>query len=400
MTDQILIVDDEADLLGAYAEMLREAGYAVETAGSGARAMELFDRSPFDAVLTDIQMPGCDGVQLLQWVRERDLDVPVLIMTGNPRVETAVQALEYGALRYLLKPVRQAALIEAVAGAVRLYRMACLKREALTYLGAHDKLLGDRAGLEAAFSRALGGLWMAYQPIVRAADGSLFSHEALVRTVEQTLREPSTLLDAAERLGRVHDLGRAVRAKVAGSMAAGGGRDVFVNLHALDLTDEALFAGDSPLASKAKSVVLEITERASLDRITDLRQRVGSLRAMGYRIAIDDLGAGYAGLTTLAAVEPEIVKLDMALVRGVDHDPVKRRLIRSMTALCKELPSLVVAEGVETSSERDVLVELGCDLLQGFLFGKPGEMLHRVADARAVGSRGSGPGRHATLVAS
>jgi len=71
-------------------------------------------------------------------------------------------------------------------------------------------------------------------------------------------------------------------------------------------------------------------------------------------------------------LEPDIVKLDMALVRGIDSRPVQRKLVRSMTAVCKEMGMLVVAEGIETPAERDVLIELGCDLLQGFLFARPG----------------------------
>ena len=90
------------------------------------------------------------------------------------------------------------------------------------------------------------------------------------------------------------------------------------------------------------------------------------------RIAIDDLGAGYAGLTSYTALEPDIVKLDMSLVRDVDRDRKKEAVVRSMTSLCKDLGMLVVAEGVETVGERDALVEIGCDLLQGYLLAKPG----------------------------
>jgi EAL domain-containing protein (putative c-di-GMP-specific phosphodiesterase class I) len=94
---------------------------------------------------------------------------------------------------------------------------------------------------------------------------------------------------------------------------------------------------------------------------------------MGFRIAIDDLGAGYAGLTSFATLEPEFVKLDMSLVRDVDRNPTKEKLIRSMTSLCKDLGMMVVAEGVETLAEREVLERLGCDLLQGYLLAKPGK---------------------------
>jgi EAL domain-containing protein (putative c-di-GMP-specific phosphodiesterase class I) len=99
---------------------------------------------------------------------------------------------------------------------------------------------------------------------------------------------------------------------------------------------------------------------------------VAELRALGFRIAIDDLGAGYAGLTSFAVLEPEIVKLDMSLVRDVHKHPTKQKLIRSMTALCKDMGMTVVAEGIENVEERDAVIDLGCDLLQGYLFAKPG----------------------------
>ena len=105
-----------------------------------------------------------------------------------------------------------------------------------------------------------------------------------------------------------------------------------------------------------------------------MRSRIRALKDMGFRIAIDDLGAGYAGLTSFAVLEPHVVKLDMSLVRGVDREPLKRRLIGSMTRVCKESGILVVAEGVETTAEHDAVVELGCDLVQGFLIGRPGEL--------------------------
>ena len=96
-------------------------------------------------------------------------------------------------------------------------------------------------------------------------------------------------------------------------------------------------------------------------------------------VAVDDLGAGYAGLASFAQLEPEIVKLDISLVRGVHSSLVKRRLVSSMVTLCQELGSLVVAEGIETEAERDVLVDLGCDLLQGFRFARPGPALPRAS---------------------
>jgi EAL domain-containing protein (putative c-di-GMP-specific phosphodiesterase class I) len=136
--------------------------------------------------------------------------------------------------------------------------------------------------------------------------------------------------------------------------------------------DDGLLSPKSPLSQHAHRVVLEVTERVSLDQVKDVRAKLADLRRMGFRLAIDDLGAGYAGLTSFATLEPEFVKLDMSLVRDVHRNHTKETLVRSMTSACRDLGMLVVAEGVETLEERDLLVSLGCDLLQGYLLGKPG----------------------------
>ena len=108
-----------------------------------------------------------------------------------------------GALHYLVKPVGRPDLVSAVARAARLRKLAAVKREALRYLGRTDALMGDRAGLEAVFGRALDSLFMAYQPIVRTRDGSVFAWEALLRTREPGVSGPIAFLELAEKLGRV-----------------------------------------------------------------------------------------------------------------------------------------------------------------------------------------------------
>jgi EAL domain-containing protein (putative c-di-GMP-specific phosphodiesterase class I) len=285
-----------------------------------------------------------------------------------------LRAIEYGALRYIAKPFTPAELVGAVSEAVRLRRLADAKRDALELLGQEAKLVGDRAGLEATFARALASLWMAYQPIVSLSDRRIVGYEALLRSGEPALPHPGAVLEAAERLGRVHTLGRIVRERVAETIAQTNDESVFfVNLHSHDLLDDSLVNRDSPLSGEASRIVLEITERASLEGLSDLRARITSLRNMGFRLAIDDLGAGYAGLTSFATIQPEIVKIDMSLVRGIDTNPVKRKIVDKLTALSHDLGIIVVAEGIETVEERDVLASIGCDLLQGYLFAKPGK---------------------------
>jgi EAL domain-containing protein (putative c-di-GMP-specific phosphodiesterase class I) len=284
-----------------------------------------------------------------------------------------VQAMEYGALRYLIKPVEAKYLEEVVARATRLHQMAKIKREALELFRLEGKHLGDRAGLEVRFANAIKTLWLAFQPIVSWADKSVIAFEALVRNEEPTLRAPPDLFEAAERLGRLRELGRIIRDRVAQTLLEVPVEgEIFVNVHALELDDDSLYALSSPLSAVAKRVVLEITERAPLEKVKDVNGRVAQLRAMGYRIAVDDLGAGYAGLTSFAQLEPEVVKVDMSLIRGLDQSPTKQKLLRSIVGLCRDLEIKMIAEGIETIEERDTLVRLGGDLCQGYLFARPG----------------------------
>ncbi len=365
----VLLVDDDPQVLRAYGRILRAAGFAVTPAADGREARTALDGHDFDLVLSDIALPGADGIEVLRMARSRDPDLPVVLMTAGGDLGSAVRAVEHGALRYLLKPVEPAVLGETAANAVRLRRVAAVKRRAF-------ELYGNAAGPEpervASFERALSTLRMVYQPIVRWSERSAFAYEALVRNDEPSLCRPDALFSAAESLGRVFDVGRAIRRLVAATIEETGAPCTFVNLHPRDLEDEDLLSPSAPLSRVAPRVVLEVTERASLQEVRDVRGRLDALRALGFRLAVDDLGAGYAGLTAFAQLQPEVVKLDMSLVRGVDVEPTKRKLVESMTRLCGELGMLVVAEGVETRAERDALVAAGCDLLQGYLFARPG----------------------------
>ena len=270
-----------------------------------------------------------------------------------------------------MKPVDPAVLLQAVEQAVDVrHSVRALMPD--TRPGFTPPSSRVRAELAGRFEVALERLWMAFQPIVLWSEKRVHAYEALVRTDEPSLGRPDHFFSAAEQLHRVQELGRTIRAAVARSAAhAPDGSLIFVNLHASDLTDDELYSPSSPLAPFAERIVFEITERASLERLKDIQERIAQLRSAGYRIAVDDLGAGYAALSSLASLQPEVVKLDMSLVRGVDQEPIKQRLVASLQTLGAPLGITVVAEGVETQAERDTLVNIGCNLFQGYLFAKP-----------------------------
>ncbi len=355
---QVLLVEDDPIVQHAYTKVLRSGGFTLETACDGEEALEKVRTGGFDAVVSDINMPRLSGIEFLRRLRELALEVPVVLVTGGPAIETAVRAVEYGAFRYLTKPVDIEALLDTVTRAAR--------------AGAERRRRFPAAVDGAVLDDAVSRLWMAFQPIVGWSARSVFGYEALVRSDAAALPGAGAILAAVERSGRLRELGRVIRARVAA--AAPGTPDgalLFVNLHASDLADDALYDRAAPLSAHAHRVVLEITERAALEGVDALADRLAGLRRLGYRIAVDDLGAGYSGLASFAAVQPEIVKIDRSLVRAIERNPFQQRIVRSVAELGRELGACVVCEGIEVPAERDALVALGCDLFQGYLFARP-----------------------------
>lgn len=370
----ILIVDDEQHVLDALTRGLR-SDYDVSTADNGIAATTILHSRAFDIILSDVVMPGIDGVELLRLVRTYDLDVPVMLMSGAPTIEHVMRACELGAAGYLMKPLTLTEIKERLTRALALRRLTRAKREALELVApatAASTTITDRAGLSVRLENALAKLRLVYQPIVNARERRIVAYEALMRSGEPALATPAAILGAAERLNDVESVTDRVMELAADAVPGlPEGCSLFVNIHADDLRESRLLATQGPLTKYAKRVVLEVTERGSVDMIEMLPTRMALLRKVGYRIAIDDLGAGYSGLTTLAAIEPDIVKIDMALVRGIDTSIVRQRVVLSIVQLCRELNMEVVAEGIETREELATVNEIGCDLLQGYYLGRP-----------------------------
>lgn len=372
--DLVLLIDDDFSVRKMHAKVLSRAGFTIEAVAGGGPALAQLERGlRVGAIVTDLHMPGIDGVAFMRALRKIDLDVPVIVVTGYPSLETAVRVIEYGGFRYLTKPAPASELVGAVRSAVSMHKLALLKRRALELYESERWHFGDRASLEPSFDAALDHLWMAFQPIVNQRRREIVGYEALVRSGHPHLGNPAQLLGAAERLGRVGELGQRIRRHVVEAVSAAPIETlIFINLHAADLSDDSLYSSSSALCAHAPRVVLEITERSSLDRVSDVKGRADALRKLGYKLAIDDLGAGYAGLSSFSQLDPDIAKLDMSLVRDIDNSEQKRKIVRSMLQVCtQELGVTVVCEGVETAAERDTLDELGSDTQQGYLFGRP-----------------------------
>lgn len=369
---RVLVIDDESGVRRIFARLLAREGMEVTEACDGFEAQALLEKHRFDVILSDIKMPGLSGVALLEAVRQRDLTTQVIYATGNPSLETAMRAVELGAMRYLTKPIEHRVLVETVREAGRLQRLALLKQQALSLLGSGHPLVVDRMGLYTTFARVLDHLVLHFQPIVSIRRKQIWGYEALLRSPDPALPTPIAVLEAAEQLGELRALGRQIRmlaAQAAHHLPAD--TKLLVNLHPSDLEDPEILSVRAPLTSFASRVILEVTERADVTSHRELDYLATSLRELGYGVAIDDLGAGYAGLLSFLHLRPTVAKLDMGLIRNIHKDPRRQTVTQSLLQLCRELGVEVIVEGIETHEEREVLCRFGCDLMQGFLFGRP-----------------------------
>jgi len=213
-------------------------------------------------------------------------------------------------------------------------------------------------------------LEFAYQPIVNPTTGEIFAYEALCRAKHPIFRNPEVLFDAAVQSGILWELGRAVREiSVLALDTLPSHIKLFMNLHPNEVEDPSL--AHFRESDVAQRIVFEITERAAIPDYTRFSGIIADLSKLGYQFAIDDLGAGYAGLNAVALLSPEFIKIDMAMVRGINLAPQRAKLIRRIVDFANDVGIRLIAEGIETEEEAKTIESLGCHLTQGYYYGRP-----------------------------
>lgn len=217
----------------------------------------------------------------------------------------------------------------------------------------------------------------AYQPIVNVADRSVFAHEALVRGPQGE--------SAMSVLNRVTDenkyrFDQACRVKAIKGAARLGIQDSV----SINFLPNAIYKPDVCIRTTLQAarvhgfpvdkIIFEVTEGERIEDGPWFAEILREYKRCGFKTAIDDFGAGYAGLKLLSDFQPDMIKIDMDLIRNVDRNSARQAIVKSLALLCKGMGILVIAEGVETPGERDFLQDAGIDLMQGYLFAKPAFM--------------------------
>ncbi|KFE57464.1 EAL domain-containing protein [Pseudomonas syringae] len=214
----------------------------------------------------------------------------------------------------------------------------------------------------------------AYQPIVDLRDSSVFAHEALVRGINGE--------GAFSVLNQVTDKNRYRFDQLCRTHAIQGAAALHMQERlSINFLPNAVYRPELCIRSTLEAarehnfpldrLIFETIESEHVDNNRHLTNILREYRQFGFMTAIDDFGAGYSGLTLLADFQPDLIKLDMQLIRDIHRDRPRQAIVRGVVTMCAELGVTVIAEGIECAEERDFLADCGIFLMQGFWFAKP-----------------------------
>ncbi|MFJ7812281.1 EAL domain-containing protein [Pseudomonas asiatica] len=220
-----------------------------------------------------------------------------------------------------------------------------------------------------------------FQPIMCLSEQRVFGHEALSRGPSNSpLHAPLNLFTIARQAGRLTELEAACRESACRRFSEQQLQGkLFLNISPESLLEPHYPSGQTlklleQVGLPPSRVVIELTEHTPTDDFQLLSNALHHYRDMGFSIAIDDLGAGYSSLRLWSELRPEYVKIDRHFIDGIHRDPLKREFVGSILQIARASKAQVIAEGIELAEELAVLVEMGVDLVQGYLLGRPQEL--------------------------
>lgn len=216
---------------------------------------------------------------------------------------------------------------------------------------------------------------MAFQPIVDYTSGATFAFEALVRGLDN---EPAGQIIGQVNTDNRYFFDQSCRVKAV-ELASRLGMDTHLSINFMpnavyqpELCIRTTVAAAETWNFPVERIIFEVTEGEQVVDHAHLRDIIQTYQDMGFMTAIDDFGAGYSGLNLLADFQPDLIKLDMALIRNIDRDRGRQSIVRAILQICDEFSIRTIAEGVESRAELDALLELGIVLFQGYHFARPG----------------------------
>ncbi|WP_229257931.1 EAL domain-containing response regulator [Duganella margarita] len=379
---RVLVVEDSAVQRGYLVGLLKQLAFGeIFEAADGNEALQLLERERNDRiflVLTDLEMPGMDGIELTCQLRERDLAENLIVVSArDPRLleiieNMACEDASIGLLGTLLKPVQLDSL-------------------ALLLSKVNDRNNDSRPAAPTPAQASLEEVAQAlerheflpwFQPKIAMQSGQLKGVEALARWQhpQRGLLSPGYFIDTLEGHPLMADftllLVQQVLQHILHWQQAGlPALAVSVNLSADNLSDRSFIDRLTALVMQSgvapASLVWEVTETSVMRQLSQALTNMGRLRLMGFGLAMDDFGIGYSSMQQFARCPFTELKIDRAFVNGAAQWPNRLMVLKSALDLGQSLGVATVAEGVETVEDWKLLRDLGCDLAQGYLLAKP-----------------------------
>ena len=218
-----------------------------------------------------------------------------------------------------------------------------------------------------------------FQPIVSVKTNEIVAYECLARgkKADGSLMPPKDMFETAIKAEMIFNLDRQCRMQAL-KQAKNKNLDkvIFINFNPASIYDPELCLSDTIKVAKElnydyQKVVFEVVESSKIDKIDHLKSILDYYTEMGFKVALDDVGSGYSSLKMLASLKPNVIKIDMDLIRDIHNDSTKRAIVSSLINLAHDIGATTLAEGIEKQEEFEIIKELGADLAQGYLFGKP-----------------------------
>jgi EAL domain-containing protein (putative c-di-GMP-specific phosphodiesterase class I) len=393
---RIVIVDDVAANVALLERVLRSAGAGRVTGYVDPRAaISACVESCPDVLLLDLHMPYLDGFAVMNELRmllPADEFLPIVVLTADATSGAKGRALAAGATDFLAKPFDHSEVLLRIRNLVQMRRLYLRAQDQNRLLTAEVEQQRARQRDLAAVRRASvqrvsgvlqrpNSMQMLFQPIAELETHTIVGAEALARFLGEPDQPPDVWFSEAAAVG----FGEALELRaidLALARVADFPDDAFIALNVSPATAARPALRDRVAALPGRRVVLELTEHDEMRDYGALWPALDELRGQGVRIAVDDTGAGYAGLQHILHLQPDIVKLDKDLTRDIDRDPARRALAAALVGFAGDIGATLIAEGIENEAERQVLQELGVPWGQGYHLARPGGLPLALAGAR------------------
>ena len=365
----VLIVDDEPAVFQLLTLLLTSHGYITKIAMTGKQALEYIS-SDIDLIIVDMTQHDSEGMKICKQLKSHPQakDIPIIMINGNHNKSDSIESLYLGAEDCLTKPFEPEELFA---------RMEVVFRRHYVRPNGAGSEQDQETICELRRIIDEESINVCFQPIYFLKPMRFLGLEMLSRPqTGSPMSNPEVFFKNALKYGVYYEV-EMIGWRKAIKMAADlfdGQQKLFLNCDPCLVesdkfkTVKEIFYGFGMSCNEA---FLEITERSAVTIFDAFYERLRVYRQNGFKVAVDDMGAGYSSLESIVEIRPEAVKLDMHIVRGVSDDQYKSSIVKLFVAFCRENDIICVAEGIETKKDLDALIELGVDAGQGYYLCRP-----------------------------